>query len=393
MSLLAIFLAISLPLYAAMHAYVYRKLTRAFPQPRVLKPLLVSAFFLLFAAPFVGRVFDHDGHVWVARVINLPAYLWAAWVFWFCIAGLLLDLGALLARAIHRLVPGCHTGTAFPTPQALSGTRQARRQLATIAILLVLATVWGAVEASYPRIRSLTFVARGLPRGSAPLRIVQISDVHLSVFRGPRWSRYLAGRVAALKPEVLLSTGDLIDSSVLNIGDQADDWASILPPFGKYAVLGNHDYYTGLANAEEFHRRAGFHLLRGKGVDIGTGLRLYGVDDATGIHMQVPCFSDESALRTFGTPDRFMVLLKHQPFIAPVSLDHYDLQLSGHTHGGQIFPFHVLVRLLYPLNSGLRRVGTRSHLYVNHGAGTWGPPLRLFAPPEITVITLTPNAP
>ncbi len=385
MLLFVVFLAVAVPLYAAMHAYAYRKIIRAFPKPRGLKPVLVSALALLFMAPFLGRLFDHDGHVWLARAINCPAYLWTAWIFWFCTAGLVLDLGTMIIRALrpHAAIP-----SSVVDP---SGTRMARRKLGMIAVLLVVATVWGSIEAAHPRVRPMTVRTSRLAPGTPPLRIIHISDVHLSAFRGPQWSHYLAGRVAALKPDLLLSTGDFIDSSIHNIGDQADDWAFIHPPFGKYAVLGNHEYYAGLDNAVAFHQKMGFRLLRGKGVDIGTGLRLYGIDDSTGLRLKVPCFNNESALKKTADPGRFIILLKHQPLLSPNSLDFYDLQLSGHTHGGQIFPFHLLVGLFYPLKGGLRSVGERSQLYPNHGAGTWGPPFRLFAPPEIAVITLLPD--
>lgn len=371
MLLFSIFLLIAVPLYGAMNGYVYYRITRAFPRPRGLKLALPPALFILFAAPFVGRLFDHDGHLWLARLINLTAYLWGAWVFWFCTAGLVLDL---MARFRRR-------------------TRNARRELAIIVMVLVLATVWGLIEAAQPRIRSLTFVNSGMAPGDPPLTLVQVSDVHLSTFRGPKWSRALTDRIASLKPDIVVSTGDLIDSSLTNIGAQADDWAALRPPLGKYAIMGNHDYYTGLANAEAFHQRAGFRLLRGNGVEIGTNLVLFGVDDIAGRHMGAPCFTDESALALSGASNRFTILLKHQPVIAPATINAYDLQLSGHTHGGQMFPFHALVRVLYPHINGLYQIGTRSRLFVSRGAGTWGPPFRLFAPPELTVITLKPEPP
>ncbi len=372
-----LFLIVAIPLYATMNGYVYYRITRALPGIRHLKPALLTVLFVLFAAPFIGRLFDHDGHIWLARMINLSAYLWAAWIFWFCTAGLLLDL----VNLIHR------------SGDERSKTRLARSQLAIIGMFLIAATTWGLIEAAHPRIRSLTFESPWLMPGSPPIRLVQVSDVHLSTFRGQRWSRYLTNRVAALKPDVVVSTGDLIDSSLQNIGGQADDWAALRPPLGKYAVMGNHDYYTSLANAQTFHQRAGFHLLRGKGVEVGAGLYLFGVDDVAGRHMGVPCFNDESVLSRSGGTNRFTILLKHQPVIDKLSLNAYDLQLSGHTHGGQMFPFHAIVRMLYPRIGGLYQVGARSRLYVSRGAGTWGPPFRLFAPPEITIITLNPSTP
>ena len=121
-------------------------------------------------------------------------------------------------------------------------------------------------------------------------------------------------------------------------------------------------------------------------------LRLFGVDDPAGRYMAAPSFINERALAAAERPDSITVLLKHQPTVVRASLDHFDLQLSGHTHGGQLFPFHALVRIFYRYLAGWYRVSDRSSLYVSRGAGTWGPPLRLFAPPEITLFVLAPAA-
>ena len=382
MSLFAIFLMAALPLYAAMHVYLYRKLARAFTFPTWFRRFLPALLAVALLAPFLGRFLDHDGHIWLARAINLPAYLWVAWIFWFCIAGLSIDVLRAAFRFFSRQRnPGSDT----------DDKAGARRQLAFIAGILILTTTWGVIEAAHPRVFNLVFATAALPPGSAPIRIVQISDVHFSTFRGLAWSRDLALSVAALQPDLLLSTGDMIDSSTNNIGEQADNWAALQPPLGKFAILGNHEYYAGLANAEAFHERAGFRLLRGTGVNVGTGLRLYGMDDPAGLYTHLPCFLDESVLSRTADPARFTILLKHQPRVAPHSIGRFDLQLSGHTHGGQIFPFHAVVRLLYPITHGSLQLNARSLLYVSRGTGTWGPPLRLFAPPEITVITLRPK--
>ena len=126
-------------------------------------------------------------------------------------------------------------------------------------------------------------------------------------------------------------------------------------------------------------------------MNVGAGLRLYGMDDPAGLYTHAPCFLDESILSRTADPTRFTILLKHQPRVVPQSIGWFDLQLSGHTHGGQIFPFHAVVRLFYPVIHGSLQLNERSLLYVSCGTGTWGPPLRLFAPPEITVIVLRPK--
>ena len=323
------------------------------------------------AMPFAGRILDHNGHAGLSRAINIPAYLWLAWSFWGCVAGGCLDLWNGVFRR-WRLPPRAH--------------------LAVVTVLVALATFLGTLEASRPCIRRLDFTAKTFATGSTPLRILHLSDIHLGTIRTSAWNRTLIRRVSELRPDLILMTGDFIDSSARNIGPLARAWADVQPPFGKYAVLGNHEFYAGLADALRLHDTAGFRLLRGSGVDIGDTLHLHGVDDVAGVFQGLPAETSERGLLTV-PPGRFTLLLKHQPRIDPLSVDRFDLQLSGHTHGGQIFPFRPIVALFYPLTYGLFEISPRSRLSVSRGAGTWGPPLRLFAPPEITLITLHPPAP
>lgn len=377
------FLIVAISLYAALHAYVYRRITAAWRLPLRTRLLLVAVFGLLMALPFAGRVLDHNGHAAMARCINRTAFLWMAWTFWFCLAGWTLGLWNLLVRRF-RLPPKSHNAYAL--------------------LVVLFATAWGLIESSRPIHRKLSFVAPDLPPGAAPVRIVQVSDVHLGTVRSAKWNRTLVENIRALNPDLLLSTGDFIDSSVRNVGALAEQWATLRPPLGKFAVLGNHEFYTGEADAIALHTKAGFQLLRGHGVDISGTLFLYGVDDPAGHHLHAsdarlaairlgirPDYTSEARLPLHHPRSPFTILMKHQPRINPASVDRFDLQLSGHTHGGQLFPFHLVAHAVYPLTAGLYDIGERSRLYVSRGTGTWGPPLRFLAPPEITVITLVPR--
>ena len=146
-------------------------------------------------------------------------------------------------------------------------------------------------------------------------------------------------------------------------------------------MIGNHEVYAGLESSLHFLRSAGFTVLRGESVAAG-GIILAGVDDpSAGTDGQ-----QSVAVHAPGNTDDYVVLLKHQP-VADKQIP-FDLQLSGHVHGGQIFPFGLLTRLVYGVGTGLTRLGDGRLLYVSRGTGTWGPPIRLLAEPEITLITL-----
>ncbi|MBU1694068.1 MAG: metallophosphoesterase, partial [Verrucomicrobia bacterium] len=219
-------------------------------------------------------------------------------------------------------------------------------------------------------------------------RIVQISDLHLTAHRGASLVPRVLDAVQSLAPDILVSTGDLVDSPFEAVRGYAVALRGLSPPGGRFAVLGNHEYYTGLKQALAFHEAAGFTLLRGDLIEAAPGLWLAGVDDPAGSYTRQPHFEDERALAAARPADGFVLLLKHQPLVSREAGAWFDLQLSGHTHGGQLFPFGWFLKPIYPWCRGLHKLAPGRWLYVNRGAGTWGPPMRLLARPEITLIIL-----
>ena len=223
---------------------------------------------------------------------------------------------------------------------------------------------------------------------SSPLKIVQIADVHLGDLIGARQLRRIVAQIQALDADLLVSTGDLVDGQ----GDHLDGLTRLFqelhPRFGKFAVTGNHEFFVGADRALDFTARAGFTVLRGEAASLAGVLTIAGVDDPAGRWMGVPVRTDEKALLSALPRERFTLLLKHQPVVDRNSLGLFDLQLSGHTHGGQIFPFGLLVRIAYRMRNGLTSLTPHGHLYVSRGTGTWGPPMRLGTPPELTLIEL-----
>lgn len=164
--------------------------------------------------------------------------------------------------------------------------------------------------------------------------------------------------------------------------------------YGKFGVTGNHEFYAGLPQALGCSEKAGLRMLRGEALSVEGLINIAGVDDPAGRYFGQSEAVQESDLLSSLSSDRFTLFLKHRPVISKESLGLFDLQLSGHTHKGQIFPFSLLTGLYYPVDSGLAVLAKGSHLYVSRGAGTWGPPIRFLSPPEVTVIDLlgTSNA-
>lgn len=250
--------------------------------------------------------------------------------------------------------------------------------------------VYGFVAARRPRIEQITLHTPKLATRRHPLRVALISDVHLGAMIGARRLRAILAKLRALDPDVLVSAGDLVDGQADHLNGLAPMIAEFQPRYGKFAVTGNHEYFVGLDRALAFHERAGFTMLRGTAAQIDGAVTIAGVDDPTGRRMGLPVHTDERTLLQGSSPDRFTILIKHQPRLDPQTIGRFDLQLSGHVHKGQIFPFGLLVRLTYPVATGLSAIAGGGWLYVSRGTGTWGPPFRVAAAPEITLIEIRP---
>jgi uncharacterized protein len=189
------------------------------------------------------------------------------------------------------------------------------------------------------------------------------------------------------KPDLVVSTGDLLDGRMDGLEGLEKPLAELQPRYGKYAVTGNHEHHSDLRRALSFTDKAGFRILHGEAVEACPYVVVAGVDDGhTFGTPHLPSGDDLKFLRRGRS--RFVVLLRHRPTVSPGSVDLFDLQLSGHVHGGQLFPFGYVSRLFNQYFTGLHALSAHSYLYVSRGAGTWGPPMRLLAPPEVTLIEL-----
>jgi predicted MPP superfamily phosphohydrolase len=182
-----------------------------------------------------------------------------------------------------------------------------------------------------------------------------------------------------------------VDGRGNDLSEAAAQLREIRPRYGKFAVTGNHEFYAGIDEAIDFTVKAGFTTLRGGVATVASVVDLVGVDDPGrhGLGFQGYPFDREVLARASG--GRFTIFLKHQPLVEKESAGAFDLQLSGHTHKGQIFPFSLITRLVFPFHAGSYRLADGALLHVNRGTGTWGPPVRFLSPPEITVIDLMPG--
>lgn len=375
---LILFLFVFCSLYGLLNFYAFLKVKKALAPGVWSSTLLLLFMAAVVASPILTRTASRLGLEPVASVLAYLGYTWMGFLFLFAFAFFLLDLYHLLVNLAGLVTSASLSPMILPNRQAFF----------VILVLCILATTYSYFEALLIRTDPLVIKTPKLPKEVGRLRIAQISDVHLGIIVQKDRLRRILDKVKEADPDILVSTGDLLDGQIADISGLAGMLREVNPRFGKFAVTGNHEFYVGLEHSLEFTEQAGFSVLRGESVEVEGGIILAGVDDAA-LSRRTPRepVSEETVLsKVHG--NKFKVLLKHRPVVRKDSVGRFDLQLSGHTHNGQLLPFKVFSKLFYPYNSGLIDLGKGSSIYVNRGSGTWGPPMRFLAPPEVTVIDL-----
>ena len=274
----------------------------------------------------------------------------------------------------------------------LSAPALAAASAILVPIVAVLVTLLGFVNARrVPRVVDVSIPLVGLPPALAGFTIVQISDIHIGPTIKRDYVRAVVERVNALDADLVAITGDLVDGSVAQLAADIAPLAQLASRYGTYVVTGNHEYYSGATEWVAEYRRLGMQVLMNEHVVIehnGAALVVAGVTDFHAHQFDAAQRSDP-ARAVAGSPAGVLkLLLAHQPRSADAALAAgFDLQLSGHTHGGQFWPWPLFVRLQQPYTAGLNRHG-KLWVFTSRGTGYWGPPKRFGAPSEITRIRL-----
>jgi uncharacterized protein len=262
-------------------------------------------------------------------------------------------------------------------------------------VLTLFFTLIGLVIARRPRLVEINIPIANLPKALQGFSIAQISDLHVGSTIKRGFVERIVGRVNRLDADLIAITGDLVDGSVRDLSSHTAPLAGLAAPHGVYFVTGNHEYYSGEQAWTAELRRLGLTVLKNQHVILthgGASLLLAGVTDFSAHHFDPAQRSDPAAAlqgAPMNTGARILkILLAHQPSSAPAAADAgFDVQISGHTHGGQLWPWNLFVRYFQPFTAGLHRLKNLS-VYVSRGTGYWGPPNRFIVPGEITRIRL-----
>ena len=348
---------IALAIYTVIHAYVWWRLILPLPAPTwqigtAVLAVLAPSFPLMMR---VRRVFTREG----GRPWLIVGYVWLGLILY-------LLLGALAS----------HVAVAFG-----ANAQRAAQICSAVSIAVVIA---GLVNVALgPVVRRVRVPLPRLPVAS--YTIAHLTDVHVGSLIGREFATELVRRVNALEPDLIVITGDLVDGRLAELRPHIEPLRELHARDGVFAVTGNHEYYWNVESWLEHLRSLGIRVLRNEHVTVAGALQLAGVDDAS--------FGEDVPRAVAGRdPALPLVLLAHHPrTVARAMTAGVDLQLSGHTHGGQLLPFGWLARIWDPLVAGLGRFGD-TWLYVSQGTGFWGPPLRVGTRCEIAAITLSPAA-
>ncbi|WP_408629869.1 metallophosphoesterase [Amycolatopsis aidingensis] len=378
------FLLLAGLLLAILHLYLWKRLIRdTLPRGRVrlvATGVLILLVLVMVAALALGTALDPAVAQWFAW----PGYLWLA-VFYYLLLGLLvLELPRLALRRWVRRAPE-------EPPRGVSRRVALARGSAAVAGVAAAGLVgYGATVAmGPPSITRVPITLRRLDPRASGCRIALISDIHLGPILGHGFTQRIVDMVNAEGPDAVAIVGDLVDGDVPALAEAAAPLAELRSTHGTFFVTGNHEYYVGYRQWVEHVRTLGITALRNQRVTIthnGGRFELAGVNDATAYQWQDA--ADVAAAMRGRDPERAAVLLAHQPVdVADAVAQDVDLQLSGHTHGGQLTPFELLVSLQQGAVAGHYRFGD-TQLYVTRGAGFWGPPVRVGAPPDITIVEL-----
>jgi len=367
-------------LYGGMHLYAFLKTRSALAFSANTGICLILFMTVMVFSPFIIRFSERLELNLFARFMSYIGYTWMGVLFLFFSVSVCMDIyrlmvyltGSIFHKDLSSLIPPVRLSFYFPL------------------ILSLLIGIYGYFEALDIRTERVTIKTSKIPEEVGRLTIVQISDAHIGLIVGEQRLRGILEKVKLANPDILVSTGDLVDGQIDGLSEFAGLLKEINPKYGKFAITGNHEFYAGLGQALDFTEKAGFKMLRGEGTTVAGLINVAGVDDPQGKTYGLYKGVSERELLSKLPIGKFTLLLKHRPEVDNESIGLFDLQLSGHAHKGQIFPFSFLTWLYYrhTIHAGHLRLVNDSYLYVSRGSGTWGPPIRFLSPPEITVIEL-----
>jgi len=364
-----------LTVFGGIHYYLYARLLSA------LDPVSGRAIWALRGLMACGavsfpllRILSRTRGWRAPAPVTWLVVLWMGFALYAFLAALALQAGAAILRV---------AGLGLPETMPF-GLSSGHAGLAlAIATAGAFVAIGFAKAQAFPRITDLEITLAHLPPALDGFCVMQLSDLHVGPFSRSRRLRRIVERVNALAPDLVAITGDLADEKPAQVAEAMLTLRDLRARHGVLAAPGNHDFFVGIDEVVRMAGAGGVRFLRNERITVAGAIDVYGIDDPVGARIEGGPTPQIEQVIGAEARQRPSIVLSHQPLNYPrlAELD-VGLVLSGHTHGGQFWPFAWLSRRFYPFNAGHYRIGA-SHFYVSRGTGTWGPPLRLGAPPEI----------
>lgn len=370
------FFVIFFTIYGLVNFYFFVKLKSNF-NFGWLTQLLVGVFLVLMIfSPLAIRVSEKYNYEFFAIGLSWIGYLWMAFVVLFSVFGVLADFMKLIISLLLK---------SFLQKYFFQKFIKSLNFLLPLTFSFLF-LIYGYFEALNIQVEKVTIKSEKIARN---LRVVQISDVHVGLIVREKRVKRIVEKIRETKPDIVVSTGDFVDRQIDRLNHIAEFLDEIKPVYGKFAVTGNHEFYAGLNKALYFIEKAGFKILRNEVIRIEElNLNIVGIDDLVAERYGMDSGLDLRFLLKSLKNEGFTIILRHRPLVEKDVKGLFDLQLSGHTHKGQFFPFNIFTAFYYSKDSGLIKINDISYLYISRGTGTWGPPIRIFSTPEITIIDI-----
>ena len=376
-----IFISIVLVVYGLVNSYIFIRGLQAIPVGSAWKPWYIAGFWCIAFTFVLARFMERAYPCGFTGVITWIGSFWLAFMLYFILIAVFIDFARMINHFFHIFPQLFYVD--YPKTKLIT-------LLSSIALVTVIVVV-GFINARMPLIRKLDMHVGKVVKGDKALTIVMASDIHLGTIIAKRKANRLVATINDLHPDIVLFAGDVVDEDLAPVikNNLGANLMQIKSKLGVYAITGNHEYIGGVEPAVKYLTEHGLTMLRDTAILIDQRFYLVGREDRDRSRFTGKQRKELSELMQQVDTSRPVILLDHQPFNLERSVEQgVDLQLSGHTHHGQMWPFNYITTAMYEISCGYKLIG-KTHFYVSTGFGTWGPPVRLGNRPEIVQIKIT----
>ena len=375
-----IFFSIALSVYALINYYIFIREWEAGGFQSTWRTIYVAAFLLLSISFIAGRMLERVTLSWFSSTLVLLGSFWLAAMVYFLLFAFAIDI----IRLLNFIVPF------FPSFLTVNPERTKEVTSFVVIIVVTVIVLGGYINARTPIIKTLELSILKNGRTIKSLNIAVASDIHLGTIVCKSKLERIVQHINSLNPDLVLLPGDVVDEDIGPVirNNLGETLRKIRSKYGVFAITGNHEYIGGVEPACRYLAEHGITMLRDASVKIGDGLYVVGREDISIRGFTGKTRKPLSELMAEVDKSYPVILMDHQPFrLAEAEANGVDLQLSGHTHHGQLWPFNFITKKVYELSWGYKKKGS-THYYVSCGVGTWGPPIRTGNRPEIINIKL-----